>query len=65
MQTKQNKTKQNKTKQNKTKQNKTKQKQNKTMHYVIQIVVWDISWHFIDTGITLPCLMILNFVLLE
>ena len=32
------------------------------MHFVIGIVVWNISWHFIDTGITLPCLMILNFV---
>ena len=28
------------------------------MHYVIRIVVWDISWHFIDTGITSRCLMI-------
>ena len=27
------------------------------MHYVIRIVVWDINWHFIDTGIT-SCLMI-------
>ena len=25
----------------------------------------DISWYFIDTGITLPCLIILNFVLLD
>ena len=36
-----------------------------TMHDVIRIVVWDINWYFIVTGITLPCLMILNFVLLE
>ena len=34
------------------------------MHYVIRSVVWDVNWHFIDTGtsMTLRCLIFLTCI---